>query len=335
MKLLVGNEQSTRWLDQLPRRYQRYRRPPWCYGMTTDNELCFVETYAREVFSGAGRIVDLGCWFGATTLSLARGLTARRMAAACNTIEALDRFEWERWMEPIAETVSLPRRYAVGQCFYDEVKELLRPYAPWVSVGRQDLLRYAPPASPVEFLFIDAMKSWALAQKIVSGFFPRLIAGRAYVVQQDFAYYHPVVATGHLTMWYLREHFRCVHHVPDSCSVAFLSTQPIEPASLPEFSAKLFTVEMVEAAYEYCLGCVQPNMRPMLEIAKLCFLVQEGHAQAALGQRRRVAEAEAVTDAMVARVEASARERLAATPAPRGDEVAWLSEILNWTSARK
>ena len=331
MKLFASNEDAEHWLKALPQRYRTYRRPPWCHGMTVNNELCFVETYAREAFSGAGRIFDLGCWFGATTLCLARGLTARRKASPHSVIQALDRFEWESWMDPIAETVSLPRRYATGQCFYEEVRVLLGPYAPWVNVERHDLLSYSPPAAPVEFLFIDAMKSWALAQKIVSGFFPLLIAGRSYVVQQDFAFYHPVVATSHLIMWHLREHFQCVHHVPDSCSVAFLCTRPIESASLPEFSAKLFTPEMVEAAYEYCLGCVQPNMRIMLEIAKLCFLVQEGHAQAALCQRARVAEMTGRTPAMLACIEASTRERLTAGLETPGAHVEWLREVLAWS----
>jgi hypothetical protein len=332
VRFFFGRKHPERWVDGLPQRYRKYRRPPWVHGMTTDNELCFLETYAREVFSGAGRIVDLGCWFGATTLSLARGLAARGKAAPAGTIDALDRFEWESWMDPIAEKVSLPRRYAAGQSFYDEVKELLRPYAAVINVERQDLLRYTPPLTPVELLFIDAMKSWGLAQKIVCGFFPRLIAGCSYVVQQDFAYYHPVVATSHLSMWYLREHFRCVHHVPDSCSVVFFCTRPLEAAALPEFSPKLFTADLVEEAYEYCLGCVQSNVRVMLEIAKLCFLIQEGHAQTAINQGHRVARLEGVSRAMVVRVEATAQERLAATQGTKGPEVEWLQEILDWTA---
>jgi hypothetical protein len=228
----------------------------------------------------------------------------------------------------------LPRRYVAGDSFYNEVKELLRPYAAVVNVERQDLLQYTPPSTPIEFLFIDAMKSWALAQKIVSGFFPRLIAGRSYVVQQDFAYYHPVVATSHLSMWYLREHFRCVHHVPDSCSVVFFCTRRLEAAALPEFSPKLFTADMVEEAYEYSLGCVQPNMRVMLEIAKLCFLIQEGHAQAATNQGHRVARLAGVSSAMLGRVEATARDRLAATQGTKGVQVEWLHEVLDWTAGR-
>jgi hypothetical protein len=334
MKLPFWKPQPERWLKSLPQHYRNYQRPAQACGMTSNNELCFLETYAREAFSGMGGIVDLGCWYGATTLSLARGLAARPRGAGAGTITALDLFEWQSWMDPIAEIVALPRRYAAGQSFYEEVRELLRPYAPFVKIEKRDLLAYSPPPAPIEFLFIDAMKSWELAQTIVSRYFPLLIPQRAYVVQQDFAWYHPVVATNHLIMWYLRDYFRCVYHVPDSCSVVYLCACPCEAAALPQFVPQFFTPGMVEEAYAYSLRCVQPNMRVMLEIAKLCFLIQEGRASEAVKQGRRLATLTGVSSAMLNQVELAARERLTTATQAGGGSVEWLREILCWTGQR-
>ena len=320
------------WLDALGQQYGTYRRPSQAYGMTTDNELHFLETYARDQFTGRGKIVDLGCWYGATTLSLARGLAANRHATAHRTIEAFDLFEWHEWMDPIAQQVSLPRRYANGQSFYDDVKELLRPFGSLVRVAKQDLSGYVPPPVPVEFLFIDAMKNWDLARNIVAGFFPLLMPKTSYVVQQDFGYYFPENATNHLIMWYLRDHFEFVHHVPQSCSVVFRCIKQPEASNLPDFSPSLFSAEMIEDAYEYSVACVSKEMRALVEVAKLNFLIEQGdrHGEAIRRQMKRIASFSGeLTDPMLAEVRSVAARSVSEQRLP--DDSA--AEIDDWTKS--
>ena len=81
-------------------------------------------------------------------------------------------------MDPIAQELCLPRQYEPSQSFYEDVKNLLSPYCPMVNVQRQNLLQYQPPPEPIEMLFIDAMKSWDLAAKIITCFFPLLMKRR-------------------------------------------------------------------------------------------------------------------------------------------------------------
>jgi hypothetical protein len=289
-----------------------------------------LENYARDVFTGAGTIVDLGCWYGATTLSLARGLAKNRFAAPHRVIEAFDLFQWETWMDSEAKRCSLPRHYGPGADFYEDVKQLLSPYSDVVRLKRQDLLTYAPAPTPVEFLFIDAMKSWELAQKIVSDFFPLLIANRSYVVQQDFAFYHAAVATNHLVMWLLRDHFAFVHHVPRSCSVLFRCTKPCEVGHLPSLDPNSFTVEMIEEAYAYSSNCVSPEMRPRLEVAQLGFLIEQGHAAAAQNKMKKIAREE-WSIPMVAELRRAVQARLAIESAvPDQRQIEWLHEINLW-----
>lgn len=330
MSVLRTGASPDDWLRAAGRQYAAYRRPANAYGMTTDAELCLLETYAREGYQGRGKIVDLGCWYGATTLSLARGLAGNRLAGPGPVIDALDLFEWHPWMDAVAGQTALPRRYAPGESFYADVLSLLSPYRDRVRVLKQDLCTYEPPADPVEFLFVDAMKDWGLAQAIVSRFFPLLMAGESYVVQQDFAYYLPEMATNHLIMWYLRRHFVCVHHVPRSCSVVFRCLRPPVTADLPAFEPSSFSREMVEEAYAYSLACVSADMRIFVEVSKLTFLIEQGRLDAADAQMRRLARsASTVTEPMLAEVERVARRAAAAGTVP----VEWLIQVDRWTAA--
>lgn len=43
-------------------------------GMISNNERKFLYFYGNKIFSGIGKIVDLGCWLGATTVALTEGL---------------------------------------------------------------------------------------------------------------------------------------------------------------------------------------------------------------------------------------------------------------------
>ena len=287
----MSDNQLDLWLKELRNAYRSYKRPENAIGMTSSNELCFVESYARDIFSGAGRIVDLGCWYGATTVALARGLQANSRAKEHRLIEAFDMFIWGKWMDSQVESSRLPKRYQTGECFFEDVRELLRPYSDITRVEKQDLLNYRPGNTPVEFLFVDAMKSWSLAQAITDNFYPLLIPGVSLVVQQDFVWHHPIIATAHLTMWHLREHFQFLHHVPRSCSVVFRCIKPIEAAALPRYTPDFFTLDMIHEAYDYSYTCVEPERLNHLKAAKLCFLLEQQYYDVALNQARELFDA--------------------------------------------
>jgi hypothetical protein len=273
-----------KWLKKLPRRYKKYRQPPGLWSMTIPRELAFCESYARECFSGAGRMVDLGCWLGATTFSLARGLTRNPRAQNNRHIDALDLFIWTTAMDAVAEKIGMPPKYRTGESFYEEVRKLIEPYKEIVRLHQEDLLEYEPAPEPVEFLFIDAFKTWPLAQKVVREFFPLLISDVSIVVQQDFIFHHPIAATSHLVMWRLRDHFQWLHQIPRSGSVVFLCKKQIEPAAfLSRLEPESFTLEEIDAAYDYSRACVvEDDRRVHIEATKLLFLIERGRYDAAL-----------------------------------------------------
>lgn len=280
-----------KWLRKLPRRYKKYRQPDGLWSMTIPRELAFCESYARECFSGKGRMVDLGCWYGATTFALARGLKRNWRARSNRIIEGFDLFVWNRWMEPIADHIKMPRTYQDGESFFQDVQRLLEPYKNVVRLYQQNLMEYEPAKGPVELLFIDAMKSWPLAKKIVTGFFPHLIPGTSVVVQQDFVFHDPIAASNHLLMWRLRDHFEWLHQIPRAGSVAFVCKKQIEGDKLPDLTPESFTLDEIDQAYEYSLSCVvDEDRRPHIEAAKLLFLIERNYYEAALRQAQRLVE---------------------------------------------
>jgi hypothetical protein len=280
-----------KWLRKLPRRYKKYRQPEGLWSMTIPYELAFCESFARECFSGRGRMVDLGCWYGATTLSLARGLKRNWRARNNRLIEGFDLFVWNKWMDPVADHIKMPKMYRERESFFHDVQKLLQPYKRAVRLYQQDLMDYKPVQSPVELLFVDAMKSWALAKKIVTEFFPLLIPGVSVVVQQDFVFHDPIAATSHLLMWRLRHYFEWLHQIPRSGSVVFLCKKQIDATALPRLEPESFSLEEIDQAYEYSRACVvEDDRRTHVEATKLFFLIERGHYDAALKHARWLVE---------------------------------------------
>lgn len=278
------------WIATLPAQYDSCPKLKYSMSMTRWEEHCFCEAYMRDCFTGAGRIVDLGCWFGATTYFLARGLAQNPQATQNRIIDAFDLFIWEKWMEQPMGNLKLPIVHCPGESFLPDVQKLLAPFHDLVRLHQQDLMKHQPAPEPIEMLFIDAMKTWQLAQTIVASFFPRLIPGLSVVVQQDFVSHAPIVATNHLIMWRLRDHFEWIHHVPSSGSVAFVSKKRIDPEMLVDLSAESFSLDDIEQAYEYSLACVpEDEARRPIKVAKLLFLVQRGYDDAALTEAEELA----------------------------------------------
>lgn len=319
------------WAASLANICQEYRRPPGAFGMTTDEELCFLENYARYSYIGEGQIVDLGCWLGATTVCLARGLLDNPRCCNRQVIEAFDRFIWEDWMTPIAASLGVPTAYHAGDNFIDDVRTLLSDYKTFVQIQQLDLARGKQYTSPVEFLFIDAMKSWDLANSITQTFFPRLIPGVSLVVLQDFGYHDPIVATNHLLMWHLRKHFKAVLCVPRSCSVVYFHTEPILPCDLPELSSDAITLQMIDEAWENSLRSVTAELRPPVLMCKLLFLVERGETEAAEATARRLnAEGASVSSSAITQAHAviTRRQTSAAPGSTLGRDLRKVAELV-------
>ena len=230
------------------------RSPPsWMHGMTSIDEQLYFRHYAERIFRGKGEIVDLGCWLGSTTISLAGGLLKNRAALKKGRlIHAYDVFIWESWMD--AHKTGCRKPYEPGESFLDEYRARVQPYEKLVKIYPGDLTKTSWTGNPIEFLLIDAMKSWELAQAIVRNFYPSLILGTSYLLHQDFKhYYTPWI---HQVQYRLRDHFEPIHNVHNSGSMAFRCTNKIENDFTWLNGLKSWTEEEINAAFAYSLSVI-------------------------------------------------------------------------------
>ena len=257
---------------------------PDCCGMLTPEERGYFYAYARRLFTGSGEIVDLGCWLGATTIPLAAGLAANPQpnAARC-MVHAYDRFIWEDWMTgaDLLGNPPLTRTFRSKDSFLGEFHERTEPWKERIAVHQADLLTEGWRSRlPIEFLLVDAMKSWELTNSIVRSFFPALVPGRSIVVHQDFAFWgEPWV---HLINYRLREYFDPLYHVPNSGSMVFrLRTHIPEDVLSITYSYDSFSPEDIDAAIAYSVGLVSAPLRPDVLAVKVLIHVHRGDLVAA------------------------------------------------------
>lgn len=232
-------------------------------GMTTSEEQAYLFWYASREYTGAGEIVDLGCWFGSSTIPLAAGLAANpAVSDRRRRIHAFDLFLWETWMEETLAGTALAGKLREGESFQPQFEERVAAYRDAIDVRPGDLTRLRwDPARPIELAFNDASKSWALANNLLRHFYPSLVPGVARLVEQDFAHFFtPWV---HLIHWRLRDAFEPVVHVPYSGSMVFRPLRRIEhPLAARDFDFADFSEAEIDAAFDRSLALVDPPMRP-------------------------------------------------------------------------
>jgi hypothetical protein len=224
-------------------------------GMTSLAEREYLRDYAARVYSGAGAIVDLGCWLGSLTIPLLAGLEKNPASAMGEAdIHAYDLFRWADWMKPW-QTFHGGEVLKAGETILPEFIRQVEPHdrQKRLLIHAGDLQRLGWSGRPIEMLVVDVMKSWDLANCVARDFYPSLIPGLSYVFHQDYChYYTPWI---HLMQYRLRDHFERVAGPPDSSTEVFRHTRPFTAESLRRsLSFADFSPAEIEAAFEYSLS---------------------------------------------------------------------------------
>lgn len=244
-------------------------------GMIGQTEKAYLYWYTKHIFTGEGTIVDLGSWLGGTTISLAMGLEDNKRLTHNKLIHSYDEFVWGAWMNHLVQGTGLEGRYQPGDSFLDEFKHRTSPWQQYVRSCPGDLAKVGWSGSSIEFLLIDAMKSWEAAIGVVQNFFPALIPGVSLILHQDFAHWY--TAWIHPIQYRFRDYFEPKYDIPLSSSVVFQLCRPL-PLDLlmQEWSVTQFSPAEVDSAFAYSLDIVCSEKRPNIIAAKAMYFLHQG-----------------------------------------------------------
>ncbi|MEC9373386.1 MAG: hypothetical protein VYC34_06050 [Planctomycetota bacterium] len=209
--------------------------------MLTQREVHYLHWLTHTWCEGAGRIVELGCFLGGSTMALATGLGANPRAV--RPMLTYDAFEMDWFGASI-----LQHPYKCGERFRPLFDLYLKDHLHnivvregWIphNLPREKEPELYPEQEPVEVLFIDAAKTWGVHLSILRTFGRHLVPGKSIVAQQDFKNYY--VHWIPLHMHQLRDCFEPVHDVPLSATYSFRYLGGIEqhldrlrrPADIP------------------------------------------------------------------------------------------------------
>lgn len=273
-------------LKQVPAIYNLYMRMKRSVtgellGMTSKSEQDYLTRYARDVFRFNGEIVELGCFLGATTIPLVRGML-QNSAHTHNVkqVHVYDQFTWYEGMDDAVAGTNLVGKYKIGDSFLEEYRRQTEQYSDYIAIHDGDLGTIGWHGAKIEFLLVDAMKNWALADAIVKNFYGSLIPNEGFVMHQDFAHYYS--SWIHLLQWRYRDYFEFATEIPASSSVVFRCTKQIPDELLQrEFSFESFADKDIDAAYEYCASLVSEEKLPNVYASKvMCYIHADRYADA-------------------------------------------------------
>ncbi|HMS40344.1 MAG TPA: hypothetical protein PKE69_08970 [Pyrinomonadaceae bacterium] len=250
-------------------------------GMTSRFEQDYFAEYGEKIYVGKGEIVDLGCWLGSTTIPLVKGLLKNpAFVGSGRKVFAYDLFVWFEWMNDSTFGTDLAQKYREGDIFVEEFKLRTKDFAEHIEICAGDLREIGWTGASIEFLLIDAMKDWSLANAIVRDFYPSLVPNESVVLHQDFAHFFtPCI---HLVQWLFRENFEFANEVANSPSVIFKYTSKIDGELLQKtYGYDSFSDEDVNAAFEYSMSLVSDEKLPNVAAAKVMWFLHQGKREQA------------------------------------------------------
>lgn len=278
-------------------RYIRHGRLVWdralpsfvpVAAMTTKEEQVLFTQAVRDVAGLRGEIVDLGCWLGSTTLSLARGL---REMNDSGRVHAYDRFIWEAWMDLYSSEHWCD--YMPGETFLPETRRRMGDLKPWVNLVQADLTTCRWDGGPIRLLLVDAMKSWPLTSAIAREFYPSLMVG-ALVLHQDYlSFNHPWIS---VLQCRLRDYFEYESSVSYGCTSRFKLTKQIPQEVLAEaIDFKQLQDDEAELSWQWSLEVMGERARVAMTCSRIMYYLGKGDLARA---RQLFARDEHIIDAM-------------------------------------
>jgi hypothetical protein len=178
----------------------------------------------RNYYSGAGAIIDAGCFIGGSTMALGQGLVDSGLPGV---VHSYDLFVADYNISVNHKLIS--QGIKEGDSTRPLFDANTAPIKDRLVVHEGDIINDPWPGDPIEILFLDVLKSTAISDSVNMAMLPALIPGRSVVIQQDYLWIGaPWI---HIMMEALSEYLTLLSHTED-CSAIFLCTKKVTPEVL-------------------------------------------------------------------------------------------------------
>ncbi len=192
--------------------------------MLVQRELNYLEWLGSRC-RGDGRVIELGCLLGGSTLALLSKLDPSTHIMSYDAFQIPSEMR-ERAVGHLAQYGLKP-----GMQFRSTFENFTRDWQYRIDVrdgwipewdSDNDADRVYPESEPIELLFCDIAKTWGVHQTVLRTFVPHLIEGATYVQQDFFDIQTPWIP---LHMWQLRDILRPLDIIHGTPTASFVRTR--------------------------------------------------------------------------------------------------------------
>jgi hypothetical protein len=153
-------------------------------GMSRPMERTMLSWLAEVLYTGAGEVVELGAFIGASSASLGSGLARNaKVADKAGRIHVFDRFVGEFEAQWIREKTKM--QVGADHDFFHLYKKQTAAVSEYLTINRGNFLD-STWSKPIEIMYVDLAKNGVLTDKVVHDYFPHLMPGRSVVIMQDY-----------------------------------------------------------------------------------------------------------------------------------------------------
>jgi len=235
-------------------------------------------------YRGVGKIVDAGCFLGASTSALASGLVDSGAAPDEPDLPVIH--SYDLGVLPKSNNPKAPAtkryegfEYVFGASFVPELQNNIRDYAPFVQLHIGDILEQHWCRTPIEICFLDICKTIAIDAHVTQMFFGHFVAGATVLIQQDYFFHRlPWIK---VTLGLLAEHFEWLGRVEYSSIYRCTSVPSAE--EIPDLAFRDYELDSLIKFHRFpCSDLLDERTRFQLDISETYLVALKKCEQRAL-----------------------------------------------------
>jgi len=210
------------------------------------NEVKLISFISEKYFRGNGKIIDAGCGSGGSTLAILDGLIKNKnILSTSGILHCYDKFLFDhKNYKLFFPNDDLEMNETFIHLFYRNLGNLKS----MVTAHSGDLIdQIWNPNIDVEILFIDLMKTKALASKCIQIFFPSLSPG-SIIIHQDFE--RPHLYWIHLSCAHLKDYLTPISELID-CTLVYQVNDNIPVEVICQSASLIPTLDDVALLIDY------------------------------------------------------------------------------------